>query len=43
MLREMQLQLDLLAANPLAQKAVVDTLNRQPPWRAGRAGATWAP
>lgn len=35
LLPALQPQLDLLAANPLAQKALVETLNRQPPWRAG--------
>ncbi|GAB3002456.1 hypothetical protein GCM10010960_05400 [Arenimonas maotaiensis] len=35
LLPALQPQLDLLAANPLAQTAVVETLNRQPPWRAG--------
>lgn len=35
LLPALQPQLDLLAANPLAQKALVETLARQPPWRAG--------
>lgn len=35
LLLALQPQLDLLAANPLAQKALVETLNRQPPWRPG--------
>lgn len=35
LLPALQPQLDLLAANPLAQKALVETLNRQPPWRPG--------
>lgn len=35
LLPALQPQLDLLAANPVAQKALVETLNRQPPWRAG--------
>ncbi|MFM6988392.1 MAG: hypothetical protein ACKOXG_06970 [Arenimonas sp.] len=35
LLPALQPQLDLLAANPAAQQAMVETLNRQPPWRAG--------
>ena len=35
LLPALQPQLDVLAANPAAQQAVIDTLNRQPPWRAG--------
>ena len=35
LLTVLQPQLDLLAVNPAAQNAMVDMLNRQPPWRSG--------